>query len=159
MLRNLLRSTINGGYELLRKTRLRYPWLRLRRFLWCPFVLDSSPSMRYIRQLTKLTHENAGGFTSLIKIPPTQEVELLCFSDSLSSQAVADHLDISPLPLHSYWTLIFPSNSAILDRAVSFSVIANEQQQNGNVSGELILRAQYLITPNLIWIESKRNKN
>ncbi|KAG2259499.1 hypothetical protein Bca4012_096489 [Brassica carinata] len=95
------------------------------------------------------------GFTSLIKIPPTQEVELLCFSDSLSSQAAADHLDISPLPLHSYWTLIFPSNSAILDRAVSFSVIANEQQQNGNVSGELILRAQYLITPNLIWIESK----
>ncbi|WZZ83144.1 hypothetical protein YC2023_103716 [Brassica napus] len=61
------------------------------------------------------------------KIPPTQEVELLCFT--------------------------------ILDRAVSFSVIANEQQQNGNVSGELILRAQYLITPNLIWIESKRNKN
>ncbi|CAN7063799.1 unnamed protein product, partial [Brassica oleracea var. botrytis] len=56
------------------------------------------------------------------------------FLDSLSSQAAADHLDISPLPLHSYWTLIFPSNSAILDRAVSFSVIANEQQQNGNVS-------------------------
>ncbi|CAN6901319.1 unnamed protein product [Brassica oleracea] len=31
------------------------------------------------------------------KIPPTQEVELLCFSDSLSSQAAADHLDISLL--------------------------------------------------------------
>ena len=48
------------------------------------------------KQLTKLIPENASGFKALIKLPPAQAVELLCFSDSplLSSQAAADGSDI-----------------------------------------------------------------
>ncbi|KAL0802542.1 hypothetical protein Bca101_057718 [Brassica carinata] len=60
------------------------------------------------RQLTKLTPKNTGNYTSLIKIPPTQTVELLYFSDWSSSQAATDSLD--PPPLHSYRTSTFPSN-------------------------------------------------
>ncbi|KAG2283044.1 hypothetical protein Bca52824_054264 [Brassica carinata] len=55
---------------------------------------------------------NAGGFTSLIELPPTQAVELLYFTDSSSfSQAEADSLDIYAPPHHSYGTLTFPFNS------------------------------------------------
>ncbi|KAF8095796.1 hypothetical protein N665_0322s0017 [Sinapis alba] len=69
--------------------------------------------------------ENAGGFTALLELPPTQAVELL-HSSSSSSQAT----------LHSLGTLTFPSNSVLMERAARFSVIATEQNQNGNVSGE-----------------------
>ncbi|KAL0644919.1 hypothetical protein Bca4012_043209 [Brassica carinata] len=44
---------------------------------------------------------------------------------------------ISPLLFHSYGTLTFPSNLALLERAARCLVIANEQQQNGSVSGEI----------------------
>ncbi|KAG2258332.1 hypothetical protein Bca52824_077626 [Brassica carinata] len=87
---------------------------------------------------------DAGGFTALLELPPTQAVELLHFADP-SSQATAVAvagigLDVSPPPppIHSYGaSLTFPSNSVLLERAARFSVMANEkQQQNGNVSGE-----------------------
>ncbi|CAH8352140.1 unnamed protein product [Eruca vesicaria subsp. sativa] len=70
---------------------------------------------------------NGGGFTALLELPPTQAVELLHSSPS-SSQATH----------HSLGTLTtFPSNSVLMERAARFSVIASEQQQqNGNVSGE-----------------------
>ncbi|CAH8362120.1 unnamed protein product [Eruca vesicaria subsp. sativa] len=79
-----------------------------------------------------------GGFTALLELPPTQAVELLHFTDP-SPQAPAAAvagigLDVSPPPpqlLHGYGALTFPSNSALLERAARFSVIAN-----GNVSGE-----------------------
>ncbi|KAF8107531.1 hypothetical protein N665_0120s0051 [Sinapis alba] len=59
-----------------------------------------------------LTPEKAGGFTSLIELPPTQAVELFYFTDSsLFSQAEADSLDIYALPHHSYGTLTFRYNS------------------------------------------------
>ncbi|KAJ4880702.1 Uncharacterized protein Rs2_37757 [Raphanus sativus] len=62
----------------------------------------------------------AGGFTLLIDLQPTQAVELLYLTDSLSSsQASANGVDVSPLPLHSYWTLTFSPNSAHLDRAAA----------------------------------------
>ncbi|KAJ4896103.1 Transcription factor bHLH60 [Raphanus sativus] len=85
-----------------------------------------------------------GGFTALLELPPTQAVELLHFTDpspSPSQTAVAGiGLDVSPPPppplLHSYGALTFPSNSLLLERAARFSVMANEQLQNGNVSGE-----------------------
>ncbi|CAN6886946.1 unnamed protein product, partial [Brassica oleracea] len=44
---------------------------------------------------------------------------------------------ISPLLFLSYGTLTFPSNLALLERAARCLVIANEQQQNGSVSGEI----------------------
>ncbi|CAN6978233.1 unnamed protein product [Brassica rapa subsp. trilocularis] len=83
-----------------------------------------------------------GGFTALLELPPTQAVELLHFTDPSpsSSQAAAAGigLDVSPPPppLHAYGALTFPSNAALMERAARFSVMANEQQQNGNVSGE-----------------------
>ncbi|KAG2325565.1 hypothetical protein Bca4012_040080 [Brassica carinata] len=72
--------------------------------------------------------ENAGGFTALLELPPTQAVELLHSSSSSSP---------SQPTLHSLGTLAFPSNSVLMERAARFSVIATEQHnQNGNVSGE-----------------------
>ncbi|CAH2063768.1 unnamed protein product [Thlaspi arvense] len=88
------------------------------------------------RPLVTLPPENAGGFTALLELPPTQAVELLHFTDSSSSQAAVTGIggDIAP-PLHSFGTLTFPSNPVLMERAARFSVIATEQQ-NGNVSGE-----------------------
>ncbi|CAN7056830.1 hypothetical protein IGI04_014328 [Brassica rapa subsp. trilocularis] len=71
--------------------------------------------------------ENAGGFTALLELPPTQAVELLHSSSSSASQATT---------LHSLGTLSFPSNPLLMERASRFSVIATDNQQNGNVSGE-----------------------
>ncbi|CAH8360458.1 unnamed protein product [Eruca vesicaria subsp. sativa] len=103
------------------------------------------------------TPKISGGFT-LIELLPTQAVKLFYFTDySSSSQAAADDLDISPLPRHSHGTLNSPSNSALLDRAPRFLVIANEQQQNGNVSGETTTTNSVPSTSTLIWIESKHN--
>ncbi|CAF2232536.1 unnamed protein product [Brassica rapa] len=102
------------------------------RFLWCPFVLDSSPSMRYkfhcfnvIKEILTIqyTEPRSMDLTGTFR---SRSGGVGLFRDLLSFQAAADRLDISPPPLHYFWTLIFPSNSAILDRAVSFSVIANK---------------------------------
>ncbi|XP_018482285.1 transcription factor bHLH60 [Raphanus sativus] len=71
--------------------------------------------------------ENGGGFTALLELPPTQAVELLHSSSSSSSQATS---------LHTLGVLAFPSNSVLMERAARFSVIATENQQTGNVSGE-----------------------
>uniref|UniRef100_A0A0D3BX59 BHLH domain-containing protein n=1 Tax=Brassica oleracea var. oleracea TaxID=109376 RepID=A0A0D3BX59_BRAOL len=70
--------------------------------------------------------ENGGGFTALLELPPTRAVELLHSSSSSSSQAT----------LHSVGTLTFPSNPILMERAARFSVIATEQNPNGNISGE-----------------------
>ncbi|CAN6837179.1 unnamed protein product, partial [Brassica oleracea] len=70
--------------------------------------------------------ENGGGFTALLELPPTRAVELLHSSSSSSSQAT----------LHSLGTLTFPSNPILMERATRFSVIATEQNPNGNISGE-----------------------
>ncbi|KAL1209873.1 Transcription factor bHLH60 [Cardamine amara subsp. amara] len=100
--------------------------------------LESLHLVDEFRQLVTLPSENAGGsFTALLELPATQAVELLHFTDSSSSQAAVNGIggDIAPPPLHSFGTLTFPSNSALMERAARFSVIATEQQ-NGNVSGE-----------------------
>ncbi|XP_013588355.1 PREDICTED: transcription factor bHLH60-like isoform X3 [Brassica oleracea var. oleracea] len=84
------------------------------------------------RQLA-LPPENAGGFTALLELPPTQAVNLLRFTDSPSSSSQAAAVTgIAPPPLHSYGTLTFPSNSVLMERAARFST---EHHQNGNVSG------------------------
>ncbi|KAF8102163.1 hypothetical protein N665_0201s0446 [Sinapis alba] len=91
----------------------------------------------HLGEFRQLPSENAGGFTALLELPPTQAVELLHFTDPLpssSSHAAAVTgigLDVSPPPLQSYGALTFPSNSVLMERAARFSVIAN-----GNVSGE-----------------------
>ncbi|KAF3516977.1 hypothetical protein DY000_02061646 [Brassica cretica] len=84
------------------------------------------------RQLA-LPPENAGGFTALLELPPTQAVNLLRFTDSPSSSSQAAAVTgIAPPPLHSYGTLTFPSNSVLMERAARFST---DYHQNGNVSG------------------------
>uniref|UniRef100_A0A1J3JHV7 Transcription factor bHLH60 n=1 Tax=Noccaea caerulescens TaxID=107243 RepID=A0A1J3JHV7_NOCCA len=100
--------------------------------------LDSLHIGEEFRQLVTLPPENAGSFTALLELPPTQAVELLHFTDTSSSQAAVTGIggDIAPPPpLHSFGTLTFPSNPVLMERAARFSVIATEQQ-NGNVSGE-----------------------
>lgn len=94
--------------------------------------LDSLHIGEEFRQLVTLPPENAGSFTALLELPPTQAVELLHFTDTSSSQAAVT--GIAP-PLPSFGTLTFPSNPVLMERAARFSVIATEQQ-NGNVSGE-----------------------
>ncbi|KAF8114770.1 hypothetical protein N665_0034s0109 [Sinapis alba] len=84
-----------------------------------------------LESLRQLPPDNAGGFTALLELPPTQAVKLLHFTDSPSSSQAAA---IAPPPVHSYGKLTFPSNSALMDeRAARFST---EHQQNGNLSGE-----------------------
>lgn len=58
-----------------------------------------------IWQLTMLTPENAGAFTSLIDLPPIQEVELLHFTDSLRSSQAAAVTGIGCIFLHCRFTL------------------------------------------------------
>ncbi|KAL0866309.1 hypothetical protein Bca101_045427 [Brassica carinata] len=64
-----------------------------------------------------------GGFTALLELPPTQAVKLLHFADSPSSSSQAATVTGIVPPLHhSYETLTFPSNSALLmERAARFS--------------------------------------
>ncbi|KAJ0250098.1 hypothetical protein HA466_0142980 [Hirschfeldia incana] len=64
-----------------------------------------------------------------------------------TSQASANGVDICPLLFHSYLTLTFSPNSAILDRSARILVMANEQQQT-EMSPVRLLRAQYLLNSN-----------
>ncbi|CAH8321748.1 unnamed protein product [Eruca vesicaria subsp. sativa] len=75
---------------------------------------------------TDVNPDKSGGYTSLLELPSTQAVELFDFSDSSSMSfqvpgGTGIGLDISTPPLHSYWTLTFPSNSALLEQAACFS--------------------------------------
>ncbi|CAL5207726.1 unnamed protein product [Lathyrus oleraceus] len=70
--------------------------------------------------------ETASSFTALLELPPTQVVELL-HSPEITGKPPRHVISPKPCPLTcSTDDLIFPSNTALVERAARFSVFAGE---------------------------------
>lgn len=70
--------------------------------------------------------ETASSFTALLELPPTQVVELL-HSPEITGKPPRHVISPKPYPLTcSTDDLIFPSNTALVERAARFSVFAGE---------------------------------
>ncbi|XP_058724014.1 transcription factor bHLH48-like [Vicia villosa] len=74
--------------------------------------------------------ETASSFTALLELPPTQVVELL-HSPELTGKPPRHVISPKPYPLTCNTDdLIFPSNTALVERAARFSVFAGENLAN-----------------------------
>ncbi|KAL5067215.1 hypothetical protein RYX36_018102 [Vicia faba] len=74
--------------------------------------------------------ETASSFTALLELPPTQAVELL-HSPEITGDPSRHVINPKPYPLTCNTDdLIFPSNTALIERAARFSVFAGENLAN-----------------------------
>lgn len=98
--------------------------------------LESLQFCEEIQGLMTIPAENASSFTALLELPATQALELLHSPDSDGGAAAAVVNDDSvhhrikdvPKPYFSAFNcnLTFPTNSALIERAAKFSVLAEE---------------------------------
>ncbi|KAJ7976832.1 transcription factor bHLH48-like [Quillaja saponaria] len=97
--------------------------------------LDSLQFREEIQRLIAATPENASSFTALLELPPTQAVELLHSPDSVGKAATANLSrnsitivdDLKPDFLHPFnGNLIFPPNTAFIERANKLSMFAGD---------------------------------
>ncbi|KAG6580825.1 Transcription factor basic helix-loop-helix 60, partial [Cucurbita argyrosperma subsp. sororia] len=91
--------------------------------------LESLQFCEEIQGLMTIPAENASSFTALLELPATQALELLHSPDSAGGATAAVVTDDSvPKPYFSAFNcnLTFPANSALIERAAKFSVLAEE---------------------------------
>lgn len=91
-----------------------------------------------LHSLVSVPTDTGSSFTALLELPPNQAMELLVHSPERAASVAAANRTISlsgvPFPPCPPPQLIFPSDTALVDRASKFSPIVNsEENSRGNL--------------------------
>lgn len=87
---------------------------------------DSLQFGEELQTLMSVPPESGNSFTALLELPPNQAVKLLHTPDKIAEK-IAEHPNVYP------YAPMFPSNSALIDRASKFSVFATENSPEKSV--------------------------